>query len=60
VNEFWGLFSQIGLWGWGVAVLFLIHFTFPANNIFVVRSAIKWGGLSLIFFICWITGMLFA
>ncbi len=60
MNEFWALFSQIGLWGWGISVVFLIHFSFPANDVFVSRSAIKWGSLSLVFFFCWITGMLSA
>jgi len=60
MNEYWGLLSLAGLWGWIVAVLILIHTAFPTENSIVVRSAVKWGAISLCFFTFWITGMLFA
>ena len=60
MNEFWALLSQIGLWGWVAAVLFFIHYSFPRENQFIAAAALKWGGLSLGFFLFWVTGMLFA
>lgn len=60
MNEYWGLLSQAGLWGWIISVLVCIHKSFPAENSFVAAAAIKWGGVSFCFFICWISGMLLA
>jgi hypothetical protein len=60
MNEYWGLVAQAGLWGWIVAVLILIHTSFPADNCFVIKSAVKWWVISLVFFAFWITGMLCA
>mgnify|MGYP001034146180 CR=1 FL=1 len=60
MNEYYALFSQIGLWGWIVTVIFFIHYSFPAANCFVKKEAFCWGFLSLIFFACWITGMVLA
>lgn len=60
MNEYWGLFSQAGLWGWIVTTLILQHTSFPSENCFIVRSAVKWGVISLCFFACWVTGMLLA
>jgi hypothetical protein len=60
MNEYWGLLSQAGLWGWIAAVLILIHTSFPADACFVLKSAGKWSLLSLFFFTCWIAGMLLA
>lgn len=60
MNEYWALFSQIGLWGWIVTVICFIHFSFPALNDFKKRDALKWSALSLLFFSFWITGMVFA
>lgn len=60
MNEYWGLLSQVGLWGWIGAVLVLIHTSFPADNCFIKGSAVKWGIISLSLFAFWITGMLFA
>lgn len=60
MNEYWGLLAQVGLWGWIVSVLLLIHTSFPAGNSFIVKSAVRWGTISLCFFAFWVTGMLFA
>jgi len=60
MNEYWALFSQIGLWGWVATVLFFIHYSFPHNEQFVLKAALKWGGISICFFTCWISGMLLA
>jgi hypothetical protein len=60
MNEYWGLLAQIGLWGWITAVIFFIHYSFPAVNQFIKREAFRWGLISLLFFACWITGMVLA
>jgi hypothetical protein len=60
MNEYWALLSQIGLWGWIVAMLFFIHSTFPAGNTFIIKSALKWGVISICFFTFWVAGMLLA
>jgi len=60
MNEYWALLSQAGLWGWVVSILFFIHYSFPNSEQFVVKAALKWGGISICFFIFWVTGMLMA
>jgi len=60
MNEYWALLSQFGLWGWVVTILFFIHYSFPDSERFVSRAAFKWGGISLCFFVFWVTGMLLA
>jgi len=60
MNEYWALVSQIGLWGWIVTIIFFIHYSFPADNQFVVKAARKWGLISLCFFLFWIAGMFLA
>ena len=60
MNEYWALFSQVGLWGWIVAVLFFIHFSFPGRDQFVIKAAVKWGSISMGLFLIWIAGMLLA
>lgn len=60
MNEYWALLSQAGLWGWVVTVLLLIHNAFPRGNSFVAKAAIKWGGISVVFFVFWVAGMLLA
>jgi hypothetical protein len=60
MNEYWALLSQFGLWGWVVAILFFIHYSFPCRDKFVVQAALKWGGISLCFFVFWVAGMLLA
>jgi hypothetical protein len=57
MNEYWALLSQAGLWGWIVSVLLLIHTSFPSANTLVVKSAVKWGAISICFFIFWVAGM---
>ena len=60
MNEYWALVSQVGVWGWVVTVFFFIHFSFPGRDQFVFKSAAKWGGISMVFFLVWIAGMLLA
>lgn len=60
MNEYWGLFSQIGLWGWIATVICFIHYSFPEVDRFIKREAIRWGFISLLFFACWIAGMVLA
>lgn len=60
MNEYWALLAQFGLWGWVVSILFFIHGSFPNAEKFVVKAAFKWGGISICFFIFWVTGMLLA
>lgn len=60
MNEYWGLLSQVGLWGWIVAILIFIHTSFPSDNVFIVSAAARWGSISLCFFAFWVTGMLLA
>ncbi len=60
MNEYWGLLSQLGLWGWIVTILFFIHYSFPHQDKFVFKAALKWGAISLGFFSFWIAGMLLA
>lgn len=60
MNEYWALLSQVGLWGWIATVLFFIHYSFPGRDHFVMKAAVKWGGISMAFFLVWIAGMLLA
>ncbi len=60
MNEYWGLLAQFGLWGWIASVIFLIQYSFPGVDAFRRKSAIVWGVISIIFFSCWITGMILA
>jgi hypothetical protein len=60
MNEYWALLSQLGLWGWVVSILFFIHYSFPNDDQLVLKAAFKFGGISLCFFIFWVTGMLLA
>lgn len=60
MNEYWALLAQFGVWGWVISILFFIHSSFPNSEQFVLKEAFKWGGISLCFFIFWITGMLLA
>lgn len=60
INEYWGLISQLGLWGWIFAVIIFIHYAFPSLDHFMKRDALRWGIVSLIFFAFWITGMILA
>lgn len=60
MNEYWALLAQFGLWGWVISILFFIHASFPNSEQFVLKAAFKWGGVSICFFIFWITGMLLA
>jgi len=60
MNEYWGLLSQLGLWGWIFTVIIFIHYAFPSVDHFMKRDAFRWGIVSLIFFAFWITGMVLA
>lgn len=60
MNEYWGFISQVGLWGWIITVIIFIHVSFPSLDRFMVREAFRWGAISLMFFTCWITGMVLA
>lgn len=60
MNEYWGLLAQLGLWGWIASVIFLIQYSFPGVDAFRRKSTIVWGVISIIFFSCWITGMILA
>lgn len=60
MNEYWGVFAQLGLWGWVAAVLFFINYSFPAINEFSAKNAFRWGTVSMLFFVFWVTGMLLA
>ena len=60
MNE-WGIvLSLIGVWGW-IATLFLFIFkSFPERGRFNGKPASIWGGLAIIFWGCWMLGMLAA
>lgn len=60
MNEYGALLSQFGLWGWVVTILFFIHDSFPDRDTFIAKTALKWGGISICFFVCWVAGMLLA
>lgn len=60
MNE-WGVFlSLVGVWGWIGSLLVFIFRAFPSRGAFSVRSAMIWGGMIVIFFSCWLGGMLVA
>jgi len=57
IHEWWALLSQIGLWGWIFSVIFFIFTAFSRRSEFNLHS-IKWGVLSVVFFACWVVGMI--
>lgn len=60
MNE-WGVWATlVGVWGWIACVLIFIYRVFPARGVFVAKQAVIWGGACLVFFACWIMGMLVA
>jgi hypothetical protein len=60
VNEFGVILSLIGVWGWIGSMLLFIFKGFPSRSEFKAKQASIWGGSSLLFFCCWIVGMLVA
>lgn len=57
-RDTWALFCEISLWFWIVASVGFIINAFPSRDSFRKGSAAVWGAGILVFYACWIVGMM--
>lgn len=57
-HDLWSVVLLLGVVSWILSSVTFIFCTFPRKDEFVVTSAIRWGGASLLSFLVWIAGML--
>jgi hypothetical protein len=56
-NEWWGVVTVIGVWGWIFAGAGFILNSFPARGCFNRKAALVWGVFFLFFYTLWVLGM---
>jgi hypothetical protein len=56
-NEWWGVVTVIGVWGWIFAGAGFILNGFPAQGRFNGKAAFVWGAFFLFFYALWVVGM---
>jgi len=57
IREQWAVLAIVGFWGWVFCCIGFIWRGFPRQAVFVSRTAIRWGGGILVFFVLWFCGM---
>ena len=57
-HNIWSMVSLIGLAGWITSTLCLIFRAFPEKGRFLVRPALRWGGVLAVSYIVWIIGLI--
>lgn len=57
-DDIWSIVLLSGVVSWIVSSIAFMFYALPRKGEFVVKSAIRWGGISLISFIVWILGLL--
>ena len=58
LREIWSVVLIAGLTGWIFSSIMLMFKAFPARDVFVVSSGIRWGSAGVFFFFIWIIGLL--
>jgi hypothetical protein len=56
-NEWIGVLIELMLWGWIIATVGFIYFSFPRRGVFLAATAFRWGGGALLFFAAWVAAM---
>jgi hypothetical protein len=57
-NEWWGVITVVGVWGWTLTGIGFILKAFPGVDRFDKRGALIWGGTFLFFYAIWVMGMM--
>jgi hypothetical protein len=57
-NEWWGVITVVGVWGWILAGIGFILKAFPVKDRFDKRGALMWGITFLFFYAMWVLGMM--
>lgn len=57
-HDFWSIILLSGVASWIASTIAFMFYAFPRKDEFVVTSAIRWGGASVVSFLVWIVGMI--
>jgi len=57
-HDIWSIVLLSGVVSWIVSSIAFMFYAFPRKGEFVVKSAIRWGGISLVSFLVWVLGLL--
>ncbi len=57
-DDIWSIVLLSGVVSWIVSSIAFMFYSFPRKGEFVAKSAIRWGGVSLVSFLVWILGLL--
>lgn len=56
-SQLWSLVAVLAFWCWVAAVGLFIARAFPTGRRFDRNQALVWGGLALVFGVCWAYGL---
>ncbi len=57
-HELWSIVLLVGLVFWIASTILFIVYSFPRRGEFVAKFAVRFGGMSIVFFMVWVAGLL--